>query len=94
MLERLKRLVQAVISDLVDQARDPELELARFVEKLELSLGEVRAEAEKAAEGRTTAQGARWTRSQIKRVLDRRAFYRGTYSYSGIEAKARHAAIL
>jgi len=46
------------------------------------------------AEGRMTAEGARWTRSQIKRVLDRKAFYKGRYSYSGIEAEGKHEAIL
>ena len=44
MLGRLKRILQAAVEDLVDKARDPELELARFVEEVELSLGEVRGE--------------------------------------------------
>ena len=53
MIERLKRLLQAAISDLVDKAVDPELELARFVERVELSLDEIRAEQEEARLRRT-----------------------------------------
>ena len=44
MLKRLKRFLQAAVGDLVERAGDPELELARFVEEVEMSLGEVRAE--------------------------------------------------
>lgn len=48
VLARLRRLLQAALGDLVDRAKDPELELARFVEEVEISLGEVRAEIEEA----------------------------------------------
>lgn len=47
-INRIKRILRATVGDLVESAKDPELELARFVEKAELSLGEVRAEIEKA----------------------------------------------
>jgi len=46
MLKRLRRLLQATIQDLVQKAGDPELELLEFVEDVELSLGEIRAEIE------------------------------------------------
>jgi len=46
MIGRLKRILKAVVADIVEKARDPELELARFVEEVEMSLGEVRTEAE------------------------------------------------
>jgi len=46
------------------------------------------------AEGHTTAQGAIWRKMQVKRVLDRREFYAGTYTYAGIEAEGRHDAII
>ncbi len=44
MLERLRRLLSSTIHDLVEAARDSELELARLVDQLEVSLGEVRSE--------------------------------------------------
>jgi colicin import membrane protein len=47
-LSRIKRILQAVVQDIIRNATDPELELAKFVEKAELSLGEVRAELEEA----------------------------------------------
>jgi len=47
-LGRIKRILQAVVQDIIRNATDPELELAKFVEKAELSLGEVRAELEEA----------------------------------------------
>jgi phage shock protein A len=47
-LGRIKRILQAVVQDIIRNATDPELELATFVEKAELSLGEVRAELEEA----------------------------------------------
>jgi phage shock protein A len=47
-LGRIKRILQAVVKDIIRKASDPELELAKFVEKAELSLGEVRAELEEA----------------------------------------------
>jgi DNA invertase Pin-like site-specific DNA recombinase len=46
------------------------------------------------AEGLTTAQGAIWRKAQVKRVLDRRDFYAGTYTYAGIEAEGKHEAII
>jgi len=46
------------------------------------------------AEGHTTAQGAIWRKMQVKRVLDRREFYAGTYTYAGIEAEGKHEAII
>ena len=48
MLERLKRILQAVLGDIVERAKDPELALSRFVEEVEISLGDVRAEIEEA----------------------------------------------
>jgi phage shock protein A len=41
---RIKRILQATIDDIIEKARDPEMELARFVEDVEVRLGEVRAE--------------------------------------------------
>ena len=46
MIERLKRILQSAIGDLIERASDPELELVRFVEEIEIALGEVRAEIE------------------------------------------------
>ena len=46
------------------------------------------------AEGYTTKEGRQFHAMQIKRILDRRAFYEGTYSYSGVEAKGQHQTIL
>jgi phage shock protein A len=46
VIERIRRLIQAAIGDLIEKARDPELELLRFIEQVEISLGEVRAEME------------------------------------------------
>jgi site-specific DNA recombinase len=46
------------------------------------------------AEGLTTAQGAIWRKAQVKRVLDRREFYAGAYSYAGIQAEGKHEAII
>lgn len=45
-------------------------------------------------EGHTTATGKRFTRVQVWRVLRNEPFYRGTYRYSGVEAKGRHEPIL
>jgi len=67
-LGRIKRILRAAVQDVIRKATDPEFELAKFVEKAELSLGEVRAELEEAelrrdalqrgvAEERTSAQG-------------------------------------
>ncbi len=46
------------------------------------------------AEGHTTATGKPFSRVQVWRVLRNDPFYRGTYKYSGVEAKGRHPAIL
>ena len=46
------------------------------------------------AEGHTTAQGAQFKKMTVKRILDRREFYAGTYTYAGIEAEGRHDAII
>jgi DNA invertase Pin-like site-specific DNA recombinase len=45
-------------------------------------------------EGHTTAQGKAFRRIQVKRILDRREFYSGTYCYAGIEAPGQHQAIV
>jgi site-specific DNA recombinase len=45
-------------------------------------------------EGHTTAQGKKFKSMQVKRILDRKNFYSGTYSYSGIESAGQHEAIL
>lgn len=45
-------------------------------------------------EGFTTEQGKRFTKVQVKRILDRKAFYQGTYRYGQIEADGKHQAIL
>jgi len=31
---------------------------------------------------------------QVKRILDRKAFYEGTYRYSGVEVNGQHQTIL
>lgn len=41
-----------------------------------------------------TQQGKSFTKTQIKRILDRRAFYSGIYRYADIEAIGLHQAIL
>ena len=47
------------------------------------------------SEGITTAEGKTWHDNQVKRVLDREAFYRGHYTYKGITAeKGQQRAIL
>lgn len=45
-------------------------------------------------EGFTTQQGSMFTKVQVKRILDRRDFYSGTYRYGDIEAEGLHQAIL
>jgi DNA invertase Pin-like site-specific DNA recombinase len=45
-------------------------------------------------EGFITGQGKLFTKVQIKRILDKRDFYSGTYRYGNIEADGLHAAIL
>lgn len=45
-------------------------------------------------EGYTTAQNKAFHSMQIKRILDRRAFYEGQYQYSGITAVGKYKPIL
>jgi DNA invertase Pin-like site-specific DNA recombinase len=45
-------------------------------------------------DGHTTARGSKFHRIQVKRILDRKALYSGTYSYAGIEAAGQHQAIV
>jgi DNA invertase Pin-like site-specific DNA recombinase len=45
-------------------------------------------------DGHTTAQGRKFHRIQVKRVLDRKGLYSGTYCYAGIEAPGQHQAIV
>lgn len=45
-------------------------------------------------EGHPTKQGKLFTKVQIKRILDRKAFYSGLYSYGEITADGKHQAIL
>ncbi len=59
----------------------PKLPLRRIAERLN-------------REGHTTAEGSAFSAMQVKRILDRRGFYQGTYSYAGIEADGLHASIL
>lgn len=44
--------------------------------------------------GRRTAQGKRFHSMQIKRILDRKAFYGGVYSYAGITSEGQYHAIV
>lgn len=46
------------------------------------------------AEGFQTAEGKRFARVHVKRILDRKAVYRGEYRYDGKQVEGRHAAIL
>ncbi|OMD48827.1 recombinase family protein [Paenibacillus odorifer] len=46
------------------------------------------------AEGFTTQQGKRFTKVQVKRILDRKEFYGGIYRYGNVEAVGVHPAIL
>ena len=46
------------------------------------------------AESLTTKDGKPFHPMQVKRILDRRAFYEGVYSYSKIEAEGKHKAII
>jgi len=46
------------------------------------------------AEGFTTKQGALFAPTQVMRIIKRRRFYEGGYSYSGISTKGQHAAIV
>jgi site-specific DNA recombinase len=45
-------------------------------------------------EGFTIQQGSMFTKVQVKRILDRRDFYSGTYRYGDISAEGLHQAIL
>lgn len=45
-------------------------------------------------EGYSTKEGKPFHPMQVKRILDRRAFYEGIYRYSGVEAEGQHLAIL
>lgn len=45
-------------------------------------------------DGFQTQQGKRFTKVQIKRILDRKAFYQGLYLYGNIQAEGVHQAIL
>jgi site-specific DNA recombinase len=45
-------------------------------------------------EGLTTKEGKPFHPMQVKRILDRQAFYEGTYRYSGVEVDGQHQAIL
>jgi DNA invertase Pin-like site-specific DNA recombinase len=46
------------------------------------------------SEGYTTKEGKQFHAMQVKRILDRKAFYEGTYRYSGINADGKHHPIL
>ena len=46
------------------------------------------------AEGFTTKEDKPFHAMQVKRILDRKAFYEGTYRYSGVEFDGQHQAIL
>ena len=46
------------------------------------------------AEGHTTKEGKPFYPMQVKRILDRKAFYEGVYIYSGVEADGQHQTIL
>lgn len=45
-------------------------------------------------EGYSTKEGKPFYPMQVKRILDRKAFYEGIYKYSGVEAEGQHPAIL
>lgn len=42
----------------------------------------------------TTAQGKKFTKVQVKRILDRKEFYQGLYLYGDIKANGLHQAII
>lgn len=46
------------------------------------------------SEGLTTKEGKQFHPMQVKRILDRKAFYEGIYRYSGVEAEGQHQTIL
>ena len=45
-------------------------------------------------EGHSTAQGKKFKPMQVKRILDRKDFYSGVYSYTGVESEGLHQAII
>ncbi|KZE42394.1 resolvase [Brevibacillus parabrevis] len=56
------------------------------------SLAQIAAELNQ--EGYTTVQGKPFSKVQVKRILDRKDFYRGMYRYGQIEAKGVHQPII
>ena len=46
------------------------------------------------SEGYTTKEGKPFYTMQVKRILDRKEFYKGIYRYSGVEADGQHQTIL
>jgi glutaminase len=46
------------------------------------------------AEGFTTKEDKPFHPMQVKRILDRKAFYEGIYRYSGVEVDGKHQRIL
>ena len=46
------------------------------------------------SEGYSTREGKPFHAMQVKRILDRKAFYQGNYNYSGVEAKGQHQNII
>lgn len=46
------------------------------------------------SEGYTTKEGKPFYPMQVKRILDRKAFYEGIYRYSGVEAEGQYLAII
>ena len=46
------------------------------------------------SEGYSTKEGKPFHAMQVKRILDRKAFYEGTYRYSGVEVDGQHQTIL
>lgn len=45
-------------------------------------------------DGYKTKQGSRFTKVQVKRILDREDFYRGLYFYGNVEAQGCHTPII
>ena len=46
------------------------------------------------AEGHNTKEGKSFHPMQVKRIIDRKAFYEGIYRYSGVETDGQHQTIL
>ncbi|PFE31142.1 recombinase family protein, partial [Bacillus cereus] len=46
------------------------------------------------AEGYRTEKGKRFTKVQVKRMLDRESFYRGIYTYGQIQTNGKHSGII